>query len=80
MYAQKMSVMSDQQDQTVVKLQKDFLRDMVHLAKEMIGELCSSVLSANAELKSGWDEMIDQVLAQSQKEQTHMVQPMAQQQ
>jgi len=80
MYAQKMSVMSDQQDQTVIKLQKDFLRDMVHLAKEMIGELCSSVLSANAELKSGWDEMIDQVLAQSQKEQTHMVQPMAQQQ
>jgi len=80
MYAQKMSVMSDQQDQTVIKLQKDFLRDMVHLAKEMIGELCSSVLSANAELKSGWDEMIDQVLAQSQKDQTHMVQPMAQQQ
>ena len=80
MYAQKMSMMSDQQDQTVIKLQKDFLRDMVHLAKEMIGELCSSVLSANAELKSGWDEMIDQVLAQSQKEQTHMVQPMAQQQ
>lgn len=37
----------------------DFLREMVEQSKGMLGELCSSVLSANADLRSGWNEMLD---------------------
>lgn len=64
MYAQKMSVMSDQHDQALLKQQKDFMRETVEQTKNVLAELSSSVLSAGADLKSGWNEMLDQAFAQ----------------
>lgn len=67
MYAQKMSVMTDQHDQAILKQQKDMLRDLVHHAKGMLEELCNSVLAVGDDLRSGWYEMVEQALEQKNK-------------
>lgn len=60
MYSQKMSVMSDQHDQAVNKMQRDFIKELVDNSKEMITEMASSLLNVDESQKQIWNEMFDQ--------------------
>ena len=57
MYAQKMSVIADQHDQSCIKQSKDFIKELVESSKEMMDALASSVLSVNENLQKGWHDM-----------------------
>jgi hypothetical protein len=50
--------LKEQSDEQILKLQKDFLRDITNHAKETVRDI-GCILNTPEELKKGWDEMID---------------------